>query len=999
MNERDYLTYRPEKQYYFSDISFDLLMRNRISKILLICSTYDAFMLEEDGRIDEQIFNEYVSLNLRYPPQFVQVSSAEEAWQVLQEEKIDLVISMLSIGDMDPFQMSISIKNKYPDIPIVVLTPFSREVTMKLRNEDLSAIDHVFCWLGNANILLAIIKLIEDSMNVYYDVEKVGVQVIILVEDNIRFYSSYLPNIYRIIFKQSKQFMAEGLNEHQKMLRMRGRPKILLARTYEQAVDYYEKYKHNLLGIISDISYFRNNKMDRFAGVRLCQKVRKDDKFLPFLLQSSDATNEKLAKQERVGFINKNSKTLLKELRDYIVQNFAFGDFIFLDPATGEEITRATDLQSFQQKLYTIPDKTLSYHINRNQISKWLNARALFPIAEMLKYLRPEHFENLDEIRKFLFETIASYRRGKGRGVIAKFYRERFDEYLIFSRIGEGSIGGKARGLAFIDSLLKKHNLMDKYKDVIITIPRTVVLSTEVFDEFMDDNELYEVALSDISDDKILEYFINASLPSRIHKDLAALIKVVHNPIAIRSSSLLEDSHYQPFAGIYNTYMIPKIENDEQLMLELLCNAVKSVYASVFYQDSKAYMEATSNVIDEEKMGIVLQEVCGTEKKDMGNLFSPTFSGVARSINFYPISPEKSEDGIASIAVGLGKYIVDGGQTLRFSPEYPKKVLQLSSPDMALRDTQKYFYALDLKSDSFQPSVDDAVNLEKVKIKNVADSSAFKHAFSTFDYTNNIIRDGANSKGKKIVTFANILKHNKFPLADILKDVLEIGQKAMNNPIEIEFAVNMDTPKGQPMIFSMLQIRPIVENKEQIDLDLDEDVDYKDTIIYSNSALGNGEIDHLKDIIYVKPESFDASQNPKIAEEIEKLNTQFREKAKNYILIGPGRWGSNDPWLGIPVKWAQISQAGLIVESGLENYRIDPSQGTHFFQNLTSFQVGYFTVNPFENDGYYDVDYLNQQEAVYEDEYIRHVQFENPVIVKIDGQKNTGVIFREQDSE
>ncbi|MFW6019718.1 MAG: PEP/pyruvate-binding domain-containing protein, partial [Bacteroidales bacterium] len=983
----------------FSDTSFDLLMRKRISKILLICSTYDAFMLEEDGRIDEQIFNEYVSLNLRYPPQFIQVSSAEEAWKVLDEEKIDLVISMLSIGDMDPFQMSIAIKDKYPDIPIVVLTPFSREVTLKLKNEDLSAIDHVFCWLGNANILLAIIKLIEDSMNVKHDVEEVGVQVIILVEDNIRFYSSYLPNIYRIIFKQSKKFMAEGLNEHQKMLRMRGRPKILLARTYEQAVDYYEKFKYNLLGIISDISYYRNDKMDKFAGVRLCRKVRKDDKFLPFLLQSSDGTNEKLAKRERVGFINKNSKTLLKELRDYIVQNFAFGDFIFLDPTTGEEIDRATDLQSFQQKIYTIPDKTLSYHINRNHISKWLNARALFPIAEMLKYLRPEHFENLDEIRKFLFDTIASYRRGKGRGVIAKFYRERFDEYLIFSRIGEGSIGGKARGLAFIDSLLKKHNLMDKYEDVIITIPRTVVLSTDVFDEFMDDNELYDIALSDISDDDILDHFINARLPFRIHKDLLAFIEVVHNPIAIRSSSLLEDSHYQPFAGIYSTYMVPKIEDDERLMLELLGNAIKSVYASVFFKDSKAYMEATSNVIDEEKMGIVLQEVCGTEKKELDSLFSPTFSGVARSINFYPIEPEKSEDGIASIAVGLGKYIVDGGQTLRFSPKYPKKILQLSNPEMALRDTQKYFYALDLQSDSFQPSVDDAVNLEKVKIKEIADSPAFKHVFSTFDYTNNVIRDGANYKGKKIVTFANVLKHNKFPLANILQDVLEMGQKAMNNPIEIEFAVNMDTPKGQPMIFSMLQIRPIVENKEELELDLEEDVKKEDTIIYSDSALGNGEIDHLRDIVYIKPDSFQASNNPEIAEKIEQLNNQFKEQAKNYILVGPGRWGSTDPWLGVPVKWAQISQARIIVESGLENYRIDPSQGTHFFQNLTSFQVGYFTINPHENDGYYDVDYLNQLEAVYEDDYLRHVQFENPVVVKIDGRKNKGAVFRDIESE
>ncbi|MFO8053771.1 MAG: PEP/pyruvate-binding domain-containing protein [Bacteroidales bacterium] len=996
MNTQDYSSFSPEKQYYFSETSFDNLMRKRISKVLLICSTYDAFLLEEDGRIDEQIFNEYVSLNLRYPPHFLHVSSAEEAFKTLENEQIDLVICMLSIGDMDPFQLSISVKNKYENIPIVVLTPFSREIKEKLSNEEQSAIDYVFCWLGNANLLLAIIKLIEDSMNVQHDVEQVGVQVIILVEDNIRFYSSYLPNIYRIIFKQSKQFMAEGLNEHQKMLRMRGRPKILLARTYEEAVAYYEKYKNNLLGIISDISYYRNNKMDKYAGVRLCQKVRKEDKFLPFLLQSSEKANEKLARRERVGFINKNSKTLLKELRDYIVQNFAFGDFIFLDPSTGEEIDRATDLQSFQQKLYAIPEETLSYHINRNHISKWLNARALFPIAEMLKYLRPEHFSSLEEIRRFLFDTIASYRRGKGRGVIAKFYRDRFDEYLIFSRIGEGSIGGKARGLAFIDSLLKKHKLMDKYENVIITIPRTVVLSTDVFDEYMEENELYEIALTEKSDDEILQHFVNARLPFRIHKDLLAFIQVVKNPIAIRSSSLLEDSHYQPFAGIYKTYMIPCIENDERQMLELLGNAIKSVYASVFYKSSKAYMEATSNVIDEEKMAIVLQEVIGSERKELGDLFSPTISGVARSINFYPLGPEKPEDGIVSVAIGLGKYIVDGAQALRFSPRYPKKILQLSSPDMALRDTQKYFYALDLKIDSFHPSVDDAVNLKKIRIKDVAESRDFKHVFSTFDLENNVIRDGVNYKGKKIVTFANILKSNVFPLADILCDVLGTGQRAMNNPIEIEFAVNMNTPKNHPMVFSMLQIRPIVESNEQVKVDLDHDIKYEDTIIFSNKALGNGEIKGIQDVIYIKTGSFEASKNPDIANELEKLNAKFREQNENYILIGPGRWGSTDPWLGIPVKWPQISQARLIVEAGLPDYRIDPSQGTHFFQNLTAFQVGYFTVNPHENDGYYDVEYLDQKDAVYEDQYIRHVRFQEPLIAKIDGRKNKGVLFREE---
>lgn len=995
MNASPFGSFSPEKQYYFSETSFDKLMRKRISKVLLICSTYDAFLLEEDGRIDEQIFNEYVSLNLRYPPQFIQVSSAEEAIKVLNEQPIDLVISMLSIGDMDPFQLSISIKEGYPHIPIVVLTPFSREVSLKLTNEELSAIDHVFCWLGNANLLLAIIKLIEDSMNVQHDVEEVGVQTIILVEDSVRFYSSYLPIIYRIIFKQSKEFMAEGLNEHQKMLRMRGRPKILLARTYEDAMQYYEKYRNNLLGIISDISYSRKNKMDRYAGIRLCQMVRKEDKFLPFLLQSSESANEKLAHREGVGFINKNSKALLKELRDYIVKNFAFGDFVFLDPSTGEEIERATDLKSFQQKLFSIPDDTLNYHIYRNHVSKWLNARALFPIAELLKHVRPGHFDNLEQARRFLFDTIASYRRGKGRGVIAKFYRERFDEYLIFSRIGEGSIGGKARGLAFIDSLLKKHSLMDKYKDVIITIPRTVVLSTDVFDEYMEENELHQVALSNADDQEILEHFIAARLPFRIHKDLLAFIQVVSNPIAVRSSSLLEDSHYQPFAGIYSTYMVPNIKHDERQMLEMLSNAIKSVYASVYFKDSKAYMEATSNVIDEEKMAIVLQEVCGSERKELDNLFAPNISGVARSLNFYPLGPEKPEDGIASVAIGLGKYVVDGAQCLRFSPKYPKKILQLSSPDMALRDTQKYFYALDLKEDSFLPSVDDAVNLQKIRIKEVAQSKDFKNVFSTYDMENNLIRDGVNYKGKKLVTFANILKNNVFPLANILDDVLKTGQRAMNNPIEIEFAVNMNTPEGQPMIFSMLQIRPIVEQKKQVNVDLENEISSDDCIIFSRQALGNGEINDLHHVVYVKPQAFKAANNPEIAQEVEKINASFRKNRQNYILIGPGRWGSSDPWLGIPVKWPQISQARIIVESGLPDYRIDPSQGTHFFQNLTSFNVGYLTVNQHENSGYYDVEYLDKQKAATETKHLRHVAFQKAVVTKIDGKKNMGVVLKE----
>ncbi len=975
------------RKHYFQDTSFKLLMQKRIYHVLLICSTYDAFMLEEDGRIDEQIFNEYVSLSLRYPPRFIQATTTEDAFDILHRENIDLIITMLSVGD--PFELAKRIKTKYPRKPIVVLTPFSREVTLRLGSGNLSAVDHIFCWLGNAEILLAIIKLIEDKMNVQHDVEEVGVQALLLVEDSVRFYSTYLPNLYKVIFKQSKEFMTEGLNEHQKMLRMRGRPKVILATNYEEAISYYEKFKNNLLGIITDMSYPRNGKMDHKAGIRLVEKVSSDDPFMPILIQSSDVKNHEVAQNMKVGFINKYSKTLSLELREFINEQMAFGDFIFRNPDTLEEIDRAHDLSALQQKIFEIPDESLRYHIDRNHFSKWLNARALFQLGEIFKYVRPEDFVDIDEIKRYLFDTIANFRMVKGRGIIAEFNKESFDEYIFFARIGNGSLGGKARGLAFISSLLKRNRIIDRFDNVLITIPRTVVLTTDVFTEFMEENNLYKIALSDASDDEILQRFIRGRLPFRIHEDLMAFTSVVKNPLAIRSSSLLEDSHYQPFAGIYSTYMVPRIEDDRKFIEQISC-AIKSVYASVFFNDSKAYMTATANVIDEEKMGIILQEVCG---KPYGNRFYPTLSGVARSINFYPLNPERAEDGVVNVAMGLGKYIVDGGANLRFSPAYPQKLMQLSSVDIALRETQKYFFALDLKDDAFIPSVDDGVNILRLPIKDAESDGSLKFVASTYDLQNNIIRDGMSTDGKRLVTFANILKHETFPLADILKLLLEIGQREMNTPVEIEFAAMLDVPKGQPRIFNFLQIRPIVENKESIN-DRLEMVKHSETIIYSQTALGNGTISDVRDFIYLKPENFDASKSPEIALRLEQLNNEFLRNRENYILLGPGRWGSSDPWLGIPVRWPQISAARLIIESGLENYRIDPSQGTHFFQNLTSFRVGYLTINTYINDGFFDIAFLQNYTAVYEDEFIRHVRFAEPLIIKIDGKKSIGVVFK-----
>ncbi|MCF8369965.1 MAG: phosphoenolpyruvate synthase [Bacteroidales bacterium] len=978
-------------KYYFSDTSFSTLMKKRIYHVLLVSSSYDAFMLEDDGRIDEQIFNEYVSLNLRYPPQFILANSEQEAFEKLNTENIDLVITMLSAAEKDTFDLAQAIKAKFSDIPIVVLTPFSRKVTIKVDKSDLSAIDYIFSWLGNADILLAIIKLIEDKMNLEHDVFEVGVQTILLVEDSIRFYSSYLPNIYKIIFKQSLKFVTEGLNEHQKMLRMRGRPKIILATTFEDAVSYYEKYKHNMLGVITDMTYERQGKPDKYAGIKLCERIKKDDKFMPLLLQSSDAESENLAKKTKVGFINKHSKTLSLELRNFIFEYFAFGDFVFINPSDGTEILRASDLKSFQDVLFRVPDDSLEYHITRNHFSKWFRARALFPLADLIRDLRFQDFHDLDDVRKFMFDAIVSFRINKARGVIAEFYRERFDEYFTFTRIGDGSIGGKARGLAFLDSLITRNKILDKYTDVVVTIPRSVVLCTDIFDEFMEENNLYSVALADqITDQEILDRFLSARLPFRIHEDLYTFISVINKPIAVRSSSLLEDSHYQPFAGIYSTYMIPYVANDERLMIEMLSESIKCVYASAFFKDSKAYMAATLNVIDEEKMGIVLQEVCGEKYDDH---FYPSFSGVARSYNFYPIEPEKTEDGIANIALGLGKYIVDGGITLRFSPKYPKKVMQLTSPEMALRETQRIFYALDLNALHFKPSLDDGANLKKYRISQAEKDKSISNIASTYDYNNQMLRDGVMYEGKKVITFANILQNNTFPLAEILDLTLKIGQKEMNKPVEIEFAVNLSKRKAEPHIFNILQIRPIVDNKEDVDIDLGK-VKKEDSVIISNSALGNGIIENIYDLVYVKPESFNPAHSLSIAEQVGILNDEFLKHEKSYILIGPGRWGSTDPWLGIPVKWPQISAARVIVESGLENYRIDPSQGTHFFQNLTSFRVGYFTINPFINDGYYDLDFLSNFNTEFENEFIRHIRFSNPLIVKIDGRKGKGVIYK-----
>ncbi len=973
------------------DTSFVDLMLQRIFNVLLIANPYDAFMLEDDGRVDEKIFDEYSKLGLRYPPRFFQVASQEEAEVELQKRNFDLVICMPGTDNNDVFDIARDIKTKTPQVPIVVLTPFSHGITRRMEHEDLSIFEYVFCWLGNTDLLLSIIKLIEDKMNLEHDV-RAGVQMILLVEDSIRFYSSILPNLYKFVLQQSLLFATEALNSQLEALRMRGRPKIVLARNYEEAWALYRRHKNNVLGVISDCRFPRNGVKDEDAGFDLLSAIRREDEFVPLIMESSESEKRELAWKCGASFIDKNSKKMNVDLRQLISRYFGFGDFIFRDPATMREVARIKNLKDLQDNIFTLPRESLLYHISHNNVSRWLGSRALFPISEFLRHITWRSLQDVDAHRQIIFDAIVSYRRMKNQGVVAVFHRDRFDRYSNFARIGDGSLGGKGRGIAFIDHIIKRHADLNKHPGARVMIPKTVVLCTDIFDEFMDTNELYQVALSDLPDADILQYFLHARLPERLADDLMTFLDVVRQPIAIRSSSLLEDSHYQPFAGIYSTYMIPHVA-DKYLRLRLLSDAVKGVYASVFYRASKDYMAATSNVIDQEKMAVILQEVVGTR---YGDRFYPNISGVARSVNYYPIGDERAEEGVVSMALGLGKYIVDGGLSLRVCPAHPDKVLQTSEMEMALRETQTQFYALDLRDPSPELGVGDDLNLLRLPVREAEADGSLQYIASTFDPYDQVVRDGVYEGGRKLVTFCGVLQHGVFPLPELLSLVLRYGQEDMRRAVEIEFAVRLGADRTGD--FHLLQIRPMVDNKAQLDEDIAAIPD-RDTLIRSHNAIGHGVVADVQDIVYVKTvdpatgaPAYSAASNAAVADEVEAINRALLRAGAGYVLVGPGRWGTSDPWLGVPVKWPAISAAKVIVEAGLTNYRVDPSQGTHFFQNLTSFGVGYFTINDYLGDGVYRQEVLNAMPAAHETAHVRHVHFERPLVVKIDGMKKEGVV-------
>lgn len=999
-------------KFYLKDVSFVNLMMRRIYNVLIVANPYDAFMLEDDGRIEEKIYNEYMELGLRYPPTFTQVSTTEEAAGVLRSTIVDLVICMPGNADNDAFDVARDIKGKFPNIHCVVLTPFSHGITKRMQNEDLSIFDYVFCWLGNTNLILSIIKLIEDKMNLEHDIQEAGVQMILLVEDSIRFYSSILPNLYNYILEQSKNFSKEALNRHAATMRMRGRPKVVLARTFEEAKKLYDKYSDNTLGVISDARFplksaakaFGNvvdedvqpkHATDTFgrekcpdAGLQLFRYIRKNDSFVPLILESSESENRAKAEAEGFRFVDKNSKKMSVDLRRLMEEHMGFGDFIFRDPKTHEEIMRIRSLKELQDNIFNIPNDSMLYHISRNHMSRWLCARAIFPVSAFLKHVTWQKLQDVDAHRQIIFDAIVQYRHMKNLGVVAVFDRMKFDKYAHFARIGEGSLGGKGRGLAFLDNIIKRHPEFNQYENATVQIPKTVVLCTDIFDEFMMNNNLYPIALSDASDEEILKHFLHAQLPDSLIADFFTFFEATKSPIAIRSSSLLEDAHYQPFAGIYSTYMIPYLE-DKYQMLQMLACAIKGVYASVFYRDSKAYMTATSNVIDQEKMAVILQQVVG---KDYGDRFYPTMSGVLRSLNYYPIGDETAEEGIASLALGLGKYIVDGGQTLRVCPYHPTQVLQTSEMEMALRDTQTQFYALDMQHVGEDFKVDDGFNILKLRVKDAVEDQSLTYIASTFDLYDQVINDGVYETGRKLITFASVLQHGVVPLPELMQMSMKSGSEAMRRPVEIEFACNINDDKTCE--FYLLQIRPIVDAKEMLDEDVKAIPD-ADCLLRSHNSLGHGISEDVTDVVYVKyDDQFSAMNNFYVADDIERINRKFLADGKTYVLIGPGRWGSSDHYLGVPVKWPHISAARVIVEVALKNYNIDPSQGTHFFQNLTSFGVGYFTIDTnTEEGGFVNKEILDAMPAVEETQYVRHVRFEHPMRILMDGKKQEGAVL------
>ena len=971
------------------------LIKRRIREILIICSNYDAFILEEDGQIETQIYREYIDLNISNPPRFIWARTSAEAEAIVgRSGAIDMVICMYNAGDKDVFSFARKLKEKTDSIPFVLLTHFSREIYKNISMHDTSYIDYVFSWHGNADLIVAIIKLLEDQANADDDILGVGVQAILLVEDSVRYYSTYLPELYRLVLKQSAEFLKDTFNEQHRKVRKRSRPKILLATNYEDAMRMYGKYKHNLLGVISDVGFVirkgdspDTEKLD--AGIDLVRTIKADDPNMPVLLQSSQETVQNIAAGLGAGFLRKYSKTLMMQLTEYISDEFGFGDFVFRD-ADRIEYGRASSLKDLENIISIIPDNVLLYNTSRDKFSKWFFSRGLFTLAHSFKAVQDSHFSSVKDLREYIVQQIHDYHVLTGRGIIAHFDKDTYEEYIWFARMGEGSLGGKARGLGFLNSLIQKYALTKKYDKVKISVPRTVVVATEYFNQFIIENDLQYVIDSDISDDEILSDFVASRLPAALVEELKAFIATVNSPLAVRSSSKLEDSNYQPFAGVYSTYMIPMIENKGQ-MQRMLEKAIKSVYASVFFNGSRAYLQTTGNLLSEEQMAVVIQSICGTEHN---GYYYPMLSGVARSVNFYPIGGEKANDGIVNLAFGLGKTVVDGGNTLRFSPKYPRKTLQLSDPKLALRDTQKTMYALDLRPGAFKISRNDSINLTLRPVTEALEEFPYPDLVaSTYRASDYRIVPGTREEGSRIISFDAILKYGKFPLPQILRDLMEICRNELMSDVEIEFAADIIPESGgEQCVLKLLQVRPVSEFSSDGNMTLDQvEAEIEHRIVTSDKALGCGKIEGMRHIVYVPAERFDSARTRDIAADLSRINAGFRAAGKNYLLIGPGRWGSSDPWLGIPVLWSDISEARMIVECAIPGFRIEPSQGTHFFQNITSLGIGYLNIDTVISPDSLDESAFLEMEIEEQTDYVTVYRSPKDIIAFIDRNTSRAV--------
>ncbi len=970
---------------------FQNLMKFRIRNILLVSSLYDLYLFEEDGRLYELIREEYRGLNLSHAPELTRVSSGFEALELAKEEKrFDLIITTPHIDDMEVSKFAKMVRNSDLDIPIVLLTYDNRQTSELLSREIASLFHRVFIWQGDFRILIGIIKYLEDSVNVDYDTKNVGVQVVILIEDSVRFYSSYLPLIYTEIFNQSRRLISEGINLSDRYLRMRARPKILLCTTYEDAWYYYETYNKYILGIISDIDFDRDGQKNGDAGIEFARAVKKRHHDIPILLQSNSAEKEERAYDTGASFLLKNSPTLLNDLRKFMIDNFGFGDFVFRT-AEGKEVGRAYNLLSLEKQLEIMPNESIRYHADNNHFSSWLKARTEFWLAEKIRPRKLSEFDSIEGLRDMIIKYLRQYRRIRQRGSITDFKKDVFDAQESFARIGGGSLGGKARGLSFVNLLINNSGLHTQFENVRVHVPPGVILGTEVFDYFLDENNLRHFALQESSDDEINRRFMEANrFPVDVVYQLSQFLELVDQPLAVRSSSLLEDSQYHPFAGVYDTFMLPNNDEDNEVRLQQLLNTIKCVYASTFYKRTKDYIKMTTYRLEEEKMAVIIQKMVGSRHD---NRFYPEFAGVARSYNFYPVAPQTATDGIIAISLGLGKTVVEGGHTVKFCPKYPNHIPQFASIDEVLKNNQLEFYALDLNSQPGDTAESYSGMLKPESLETAEQDGTLNFVGSTYSYENHAIYNGISREGQRVVTFAPVLKDRIFPLPQITDTLLELGRKGMGTPVEIEFAVNLSVEKGEPSEFAVLQLRPMVLNRELERLNV-EKIDESSLICKSNQVLGNGVIDEIYDVIFVDPETYERAKSREAAREVYEFNMKLSNEKRPYLLIGVGRWGSMDPWLGIPVKWEQISGARAIIEGKFKDMPVTPSQGSHFFQNITSFMVGYFTANEETEEALVDWDWLRSQPVAEEKVYTRHLRFKKPIVVKMNGQKHKGVIFK-----